>query len=229
MSVKILLVEDEAGIAEVMADLLRAEDYEVEICADGNRGLERALADSFDLLILDLMLPGKSGYEICHSVREAGYDGAILILTARGLIEDKVKGLRTGADDYLVKPFDPDELLARTEALLRRSGKASRTPVSKIRFGNVTVDFANNEIAKDGELVSLTAKEFELLRILVNRRGRTIAREEILAQVWREQPFITPRTVDVHMAWLRQKLEDQPQTPRFLLTVRGEGYRFNAG
>ncbi|HVJ45788.1 MAG TPA: response regulator transcription factor [Luteolibacter sp.] len=226
---KILLVEDEAGIAEVMADLLRAEDYEVEICADGNRGLERALADSFDLLILDLMLPGKSGYEICHSVREAGYDGAILILTARGLIEDKVKGLRTGADDYLVKPFDPDELLARTEALLRRSGKASRTPVSKIRFGNVTVDFANNEIAKDGVLVSLTAKEFELLRILVNRRGRTIAREEILAQVWREQPFITPRTVDVHMAWLRQKLEDQPQTPRFLLTVRGEGYRFNAG
>jgi len=229
MSVKILLVEDEAGIAEVMADLLQAEDYEVEICADGNRGLERALADSFDLLILDLMLPGKSGYEICHSVREAGYDGAILILTARGLIEDKVKGLRTGADDYLVKPFDPDELLARTEALLRRSGKASRTPVSKIRFGNVTVDFANNEIAKDGVLVSLTAKEFELLRILVNRRGRTIAREEILAQVWREQPFITPRTVDVHMAWLRQKLEDQPQTPRFLLTVRGEGYRFNAG
>ena len=229
MSVKILLVEDEAGIAEVMADLLRAEDYEVEICADGNRGLERALADSFDLLILDLMLPGKSGYEICHSVREAGYDGAILILTARGLIEDKVKGLRTGAEDYLVKPFDPDELLARTEALLRRSGKASRTPVSKIRFGNVTVDFANNEIAKDGVLVSLTAKEFELLRILVNRRGRTIAREEILAQVWREQPFITPRTVDVHMAWLRQKLEDQPQTPRFLLTVRGEGYRFNAG
>ena len=229
MSVKILLVEDEAGIAEVMADLLRAEDYEVEICADGNRGLERALADSFDLLILDLMLPGKSGYEICHSVREAGYDGAILILTARGLIEDKVKGLRTGADDYLVKPFDPDELLARTEALLRRSGKASRTPVSKIRFGNVTVDFANNEIAKDSVLVSLTAKEFELLRILVNRRGRTIAREEILAQVWREQPFITPRTVDVHMAWLRQKLEDQPQTPRFLLTARGEGYRFNAG
>lgn len=229
MSVKILLVEDESGIAEVMADLLRAEDYEVEISADGNRGLEMALADHYDLLILDLMLPGKSGYEICHDVRQAGYDGAILMLTARGLTEDKVKGLKTGADDYLVKPFDPDELLARTEALLRRSGKALRTPVSQMRFGNVSVDFSSGEISKNGFPVSLTAKEFELLRILVNHRGRAIPREEILARVWKEQPFITPRTVDVHMAWLRQKLEDQPQTPHHLITVRGEGYRFNAG
>jgi two-component system alkaline phosphatase synthesis response regulator PhoP len=229
MSVRILLVEDESGIAEVMADLLRAEDYEVEISPDGTLGLELALSGAFDILILDLMLPGKSGYEICADVREAGYDGGILMLTARGLIEDKVKGLKTGADDYLVKPFDPDELLARTEALLRRTGKTSRTPVSKIRFGNVSVDFANNEITKNGVSIALTSKEFELLRILVNHRGRAIARDEILARVWKEQPFITPRTVDVHMAWLRQKLEDLPQTPRHLLTVRGEGYQFNAG
>lgn len=228
MKARILLVEDEVGIAEVMADLLRAEDYGVEIANDGSKGLERALGGEFDLLVLDVMLPGKSGYEICNEVREGGYDGAVLMLTARGLVEDRVKGLKTGADDYLVKPFAPDELTARVEALLRRSGKASRTPVSRIRFGNVTVDFAGGTVEKDGAPLSLTGKELELLRVLVNRRGRAISRDEILAQVWKEQPFITPRTVDVHMAWLRQKVEEQPQSPRYLLTVRGEGYRFNA-
>jgi two-component system, OmpR family, alkaline phosphatase synthesis response regulator PhoP len=229
MSAKILLVEDESGIAEVMADLLRAEDYEVEIAGHGDLGLRRALDGSFDLLILDVMLPGKSGYEICHAVREAGYDGGILMLTALGLVGDRVTGLKTGADDYLVKPFDPDELLARTEAILRRSGKASRTPVSRIRFGPISVDFSSGVVLKDGEPLALTAKEFELLRMLVNHRGRVISREEILSTVWKEQPFITPRTVDVHIAWLRQKVEEQPQIPRYLLTVRGEGYRFNAG
>ncbi len=226
MAARILLVEDEAGIAEVLADLLRSEDHEVEIAVDGDGGLKRAVDGGFDVLILDVMLPGMSGYDVCHGAREAGYDGGILMLTARGQVGDRVKGLKTGADDYLVKPPDPDELLARVEALLRRSGKAQLTPVSKIRFGKMAVDFVKQIYEKDGRPLALSAKEAELLRLLVNHRGQVIPREKILAQVWKEQPFITPRTVDVHVAWLRGKIEENPQTPRHLLTVRGEGYRF---
>lgn len=226
MSARILLVEDEADLAEITADLLRAEGHEVEIAANGDRGWRKAVQGDFDLLLLDVMLPGMSGYEICHSLREQGYDGGILMLTARSQIDDRVKGLKTGADDYLVKPFVPEELLARIEALLRRSGKMSRTPVSKIRFGLVEVDFATGSATKGNEQLALTAKELDLLRVLVNHRGRSLSREEILSRVWKDQPFITPRTVDVHMSWLRQKVEEQPQSPKHLLTVRGEGYRF---
>jgi len=227
MTARILLVEDEAGIAEVLADLLRSEDHEVEIARDGNSGLRRAVDGTFDLLILDVMLPGMTGYDICHGAREAGYDGAILMLTARGQVGDRVKGLKTGADDYLVKPPDPDELLARVEALLRRSGKAPLTPVSQLRFGTIDADFARQVYQKDGRPLALSAKEAELLRLLVNHRGQVISRETILSHVWKEQPFITPRTVDVHIAWLRQKIEENVQTPRHIQTVRGEGYRFS--
>ena len=226
MSSRILLVEDEPGIAEILSDLLRSEGHDVTWAAEGNDGLKRASGEPFDLLILDVMLPGKSGYEICHAVRQQGYDGGILMLTARGQVDDRVKGLRTGADDYLVKPFDADELLARVDALLRRLGKSDLTPVMTISFGNVTADFSRGEFRKDGRLLPLSAKEGELLRVLVNHRGQVVSREAILAQVWKDQPFITPRTVDVHIAWLRQKIEEQTQTPRHLTTVRGEGYRF---
>jgi len=226
MAAKILLVEDEAGIAEVMADLLRSEDHEVEIATRGDTGLARALDGGFDVLILDVMLPGISGYDICHGAREGGYDGGILMLTARGQVEDRVKGLKTGADDYLVKPPDPDELLARVEALLRRSGKSQLTPVSKIHFGDIVIDFARQLYEKNGSPLSLSAKEAELLRFLINHRGQVIPREKILAHVWKDQPFITPRTVDVHVAWLRAKIEDHRETPKHLLTARGEGYRF---
>lgn len=226
MTARILLVEDEAGIAEVLADLLRSEDHEVVVAGDGSAGLTLAAEGRFDLLILDVMLPGMSGYEICHGAREAGFDGGILMLTARGEVADRVKGLKTGADDYLVKPPDPDELLARVEALLRRSGKAPLTPVSKIQFGSMTVDFAKQIYQKDGRPLAFSAKEIELLRLLVNHRGQVISRETILSRIWNDQPFITPRTVDVHVAWLRGKIEEVPQTPRFLLTARGEGYRF---
>lgn len=228
MTARVLLVEDEPGIAEVLTDLLRSEGHEVSWSAEGIGALKKASTEPFDLLILDVMLPGRSGYEICHAVREQGFDGGILMLTARGQVDDRVKGLRTGADDYLVKPFDPDELLARVDALLRRLGKSELTPVMMMSFGNVTADFARGEFRKAGEPLALSTKEGELLRVLVNHRGQVVSRETILAQVWREQPFITPRTVDVHMAWLRQKIEDQPQTPRHLTTVRGEGYRFEA-
>jgi two-component system, OmpR family, alkaline phosphatase synthesis response regulator PhoP len=227
MSARILLVEDEAGVALVVCDLLRAEGHEVESARDGKAGLQKATGSKFDLLILDVMLPEMNGFEICHAVREHGFDGAILMLTAKGQIPDRVQGLRTGADDYLVKPFDPDELLARVAALLLRVNKEQLTPVMRIEFGDVTADFAKMEFVKDGMQISLAAKEAELLRFLINHRGQIVSRENILKQVWREQQFITERTVDVHIAWLRQKLEDNPQSPRHILTARGEGYRFS--
>ncbi len=226
MSARILLIEDERGIADVLCDLLRSEDYEVKWAKDGAEGVRVALSERFDALVLDVMMPGKSGFEVCHLVREGGYDGGILMLTARGEVDDRVRGLRTGADDYLAKPFDAEELLARLNALLRRLRKVDLTPVMTIRFGKIAADFSRGEFLKDGEAISLSAKEGELLRLLVNHRGQVLSREAILAQVWAEQPHITPRTVDVHVAWLRQKIEEEPQSPRHLLTVRGEGYRF---
>ena len=227
MSSRILIVEDEPGILLVIADLLRAESNAVETAVDGREGLRRATKEKFDLLILDVMLPGLNGFEICHAVRERGFDGAILILTAKGQIRDRVHGLQTGADDYLVKPFNSDELVARVNALLRRVHKENLTPVMKFEFGNVTADFSQMEFFKNGEPVSLAAKEAELLRLLINLRGQILTRELILKHVWSEQPFITERTVDVHIAWLRQKLEDTPESPKYILTIRGEGYRFN--
>ncbi len=165
--------------------------------------------------------------EVCRGAREQGFAGAILMLTALAEIHDRVEGLQTGADDYLAKPFNSDELLARVTALLRRVHKADLTPALRIEFGNILADFAHGQILKQGRLVTLTTKETQLLRFLVNHRGQVLTRERILNRVWKEQPFITQRTVDVHIAWLRQKLEDDPQAPKHILTVRGEGYRFN--
>jgi two-component system, OmpR family, alkaline phosphatase synthesis response regulator PhoP len=226
MKSRILLVEDEAGVALVVSDLLRAEGHTVETAPDGKSGLRQAMEAKFDLLILDVMLPGLNGFDLCHAIRERGFDGAILMLTAKGQIPDRVHGLRTGADDYLVKPFDPDELLARVAALLRRVHKEQLTPVLHFQFGNVTADFDRMVFTKGGLPISLAAKEVELLRLLINHRGQVLTREQILQQVWSEQPFITDRTVNVHIAWLRQKLEEQPQSPKHILTARGEGYRF---
>lgn len=229
MNPRILIIEDEPGVVLVVTDLLQAEGYEVVSAGDGAAGLRAASDARFDLVILDLMLPKLGGMEVCHNLREQGFDGAILMLTAKGQTQDRVNGLKTGADDYVVKPFDPDELLARVGALLRRVGKETLTPVARIQFGNATADFARGQFTKNGEVVRLSAKEADLLRFLVNRRGQVLPRDLILQQVWKEQAFITPRTVDVHVAWLRQKLEDEPGTPKHILTVRGEGYRFEKG
>lgn len=227
MSARLLLVEDEPGVARVVGDLLRSEGHVVEIARDGATGFTLMTDGAFDLLILDVMLPGSTGFELCRAARERGFDGAILMLTARGEIRDRVQGLQTGADDYLVKPFDPDELVARVAALLRRVHKEQLTPVMRIDFGENTADFVRMEFSRRGRGLDLTGKEMELLRFLINHRGQVVTRDRILKHVWKEQPHITSRTVDVHIAWLRQKLEDEPQNPRHLLTVRGEGYRFN--
>jgi two-component system alkaline phosphatase synthesis response regulator PhoP len=226
MTARILLVEDSADVQLTVADLLRAHGHEVVASGDGQDGLRIANEQQFDLMILDVMLPGMDGFELCSAVRERGFDGAILMLTARAQVDDRVEGLRTGADDYLIKPFDPKELLARVSALLRRLGKTPLTPVLKFRFGDVVVDFERREVLRGGVVVNLAAKEMQLLRQLIDHRGRVLSREQLLLRIWQDQPFIGHRTVDVHIAWLRQKLEENPQVPRYIITVRGEGYLF---
>ena len=223
---RILLVEDEPDIALVVADLLVAQGHTVETAGTGPEGVRMATDSRFDLLILDVMMPGMDGFAVCRAMREQGFDGGVLMLTARSQVADRVQGLQIGADDYLAKPFDPNELLARVTALLRRVGKEQLTPVLRFQFGGVSVDFSKPSVTRNGVVVSLAAKEMQLLRCLIDHRGQVLTREWLLGQVWSQQPFITPRTVDVHVAWLRQKLEEEAQTPMHILTVRGEGYRF---
>jgi two-component system, OmpR family, alkaline phosphatase synthesis response regulator PhoP len=227
MSSRILLVEDEPGLVMTLTDLLSGEGYAVESAADGPGGLERALHERFDLIVLDVMLPGKNGFEVCRELRQRGSDVAVLMLTAKSQLTDRVVGLKLGADDYLVKPFEPPELLARIEALLRRIRKEKLTPVVSFQFGDVEIDFEDGAVRKAGAPVSLAGKEIELLRYLIDHRGKVVSREELLEGVWEYQPGVSSRTIDVHVAWLRQKLEDRPQNPRYIHTVRGVGYRFS--
>ncbi len=227
MSSRILLVEDEPGLVLTLSDLLSAEGYEVDSATDGPSGLAKAAKGPFDLIVLDVMLPGKSGLDVCRELRQQGKDVAILMLTAKTQLTDRVVGLKLGADDYLTKPFEPPELLARIEALLRRVKKENLTPVVRFQFGNVDVDFERGDVLKGGVPVSLAAKELELLRYLVDRRGNVVSRDELLEGVWNYQPGVSSRTVDVHILWLRQKLEDSPQAPTHIRTVRGVGYRFS--
>ncbi|HOL71274.1 MAG TPA: response regulator transcription factor [Bryobacteraceae bacterium] len=226
MSARVLLVEDEPGLVMALSDLLTSEGYTVETATDGDTAAAKAASEPFDIIVLDVMLPGKSGFDVCRELRQQGKDVAVLMLTARTQVADRVAGLKLGADDYLTKPFEPPELLARIEALLRRV-KNNRTPVSRFQFGDVEVDFDKGEATKGGVPVSLAGKELELLRWLINNRGKVVSRNELLEGVWEYQPGVSSRTVDVHIAWLRQKLEDNPQNPRHIHTVRGVGYRFS--
>lgn len=228
MNSRILLVEDEPGLSLTLSDLLAGEGYTVDTAADGPGGLAQALETHFDLILLDVMLPGMNGFEVCRELRQRGRDVAILMLTAKSQLADRVVGLKLGADDYLVKPFEPPELLARVEALLRRVKKENLTPVVSFHFADVEIDFESGDVRKAGAPVSLAGKEIELLRYLVDHRGKVVSREELLEGVWQYQPGVSSRTIDVHVAWLRQKLEDRPQTPRYIHTVRGVGYRFSA-
>ena len=228
MSTRILLVEDEPGLVLTLSDLLGGEGYEVESATDGPTGLTRALREDFDLVILDVMLPGKNGMEICRELRQQGKDFPVLMLTAKTQLTDRVVGLKLGADDYVTKPFAPPELLARIEALLRRVNKERLRPVVRFQFGDVDVNFETGDVQKAGEPVNLAGKELELLRYLIDHRGNVVSRDELLESVWEYQPGVSSRTIDVHVAWLRQKLEDTPQNPKHIHTVRGVGYRFSA-
>ena len=226
MPAKILVVEDEAGLIVALRDRLRKEGYLVSVAKNGVAGFERATNEKFDLIILDLMLPGKDGLAVCQKLRQMGFDTPILMLTARRQTMDKVAGLRTGADDYVTKPFQMAELLARIESLLRRSTQATTVMGNHYQFGSVHIDTRRVEVSRDGAPVALSAREFQLLRYFVEHRGATLSREELLREVWGYGVAPSTRTVDVHVAWLRQKLERDPKNPKWILTVVGLGYKF---
>ncbi|MFN7943341.1 MAG: response regulator transcription factor [Thermoanaerobaculia bacterium] len=225
---RILLVEDEPSLVLALVDRLLAEGYEVESARDGEAGLERGLSGSFDLVILDVMLPGRDGFEVCRELRARGVEIPILMLTARTQVVDRVVGIKLGADDYLTKPFEMIELLARIEALFRRSRAVVAEPSGTYSFGDVRVDFRRAEVFRGGRPVALSALEWKLLAYFVEHRGELLTRDRLLDEVWGYDSTPATRTVDVHVAALRQKLERHPARPEYLRTVHRRGYRFAA-
>jgi len=226
MSRSILLIEDEPGLVLTLKDRLTREGYEVDAAQEGNAGLAAALRGQADLIILDLMLPGRSGLDICRDLRQKGIETPILMLTARSQTVDKVLGLKLGADDYMTKPFEMPELLARVEVLMRRNRNAAGIGAAFYNFGNIEVDLRRASATRGGDTVALSTREFELLRYFIEHRGVAISRDELLSNVWHYDAGTTTRTVDVHVAWLRQKLEDDPKRPQWIMTVHGLGYKF---
>jgi two-component system alkaline phosphatase synthesis response regulator PhoP len=224
----VLFVEDEEALRMTVGDRLRSEGYGVECAANGDEGYEKATQLPFDLIILDVMLPKKSGFDVCRDIRKAGLITPILMLTARGQTSDKVNGLKIGADDYVTKPFHMQELVARVEALLRRAPIRPAVQAGVSEFGSVRVDLLGTEATRDGKSVNLSAREFQLLRYFIEHRGATLSRDELLKQVWGYSADMYTRTVDVHVASLRQKLENDPKQPQYILTVQGLGYKFKA-
>ena len=224
---KVLLVEDENGLVMTLTDRLTKEGYVVQSAADGKSGFCLATTERFDAIILDLMLPHSSGLDVCRDLRQRGIKTPLLMLTAKSQLVDKVLGLKLGADDYLTKPFEMPELLARLEALLRRSTVVTADASGQIvQFGDVTVDFRTAQVLRNGKPIEVSAREFKLLRYFLEHRGAAITRDELLNAVWGYESMPFTRTVDVHIAWLRQKVEPHPRRPQFILTVHGVGYRF---
>ncbi len=223
---RILVVEDHADLAFGLETALENEGFAVEIAADGSAGLDRAWGGGFDLIILDLMLPRLDGYRVLRALRGDGSEVPILVLTARGEEANKVQAFTLGADDYVTKPFGTLELIARVHALLRRARRGEGPSLPAVeRFGDIEVNPASRTVYQAGQLVALTPREFDLLLALIKRRGAVASRSDLLAEVWQYQPEIVSRTVDIHMAELRRKLEADPAHPRHLLTVWKVGYR----
>jgi DNA-binding response OmpR family regulator len=223
---RILIVEDNPDLAYGLRTGLEIEGYDVQVAEDGETGLDRARSWSPDLVMLDLMLPGMDGYRVLRTMREGGSDVPVLILTARGEEADKVLGFRLGADDYVTKPCGVLELLARVGALLRRSRIAERAGADGIeRFGSIEINPASRTVTREGTPVALSPKEFDLLLALVRRRGAVASRVELLREVWGHRVEVMTRTVDIHIAELRRKLEHDPSQPRHILTVWKAGYR----
>jgi len=221
---RILFVEDEPAFAVAMIDRLESEGYRVEWSQTGAAVSDIARRHSFDLIVLDVMLPEKNGFDICRDLRRDGVNTPVLMLTARGEVVDRVLGLKLGADDYLQKNCDPMELMARIEALLRRSASVVAAP-GRVEFDTVRVDFRKHEVTRDGKPLTLSPVEFRLLEYLIQHRGNVVTREELLEDVWSIQADTLSRTVDVHIAGLRRKIEADSRYPRFLLTVKGAGYK----
>ena len=223
---RVLLVEDEAGLRLTLSDRLGSEGYSVETAIDGEAGLARASTGGFDLIVLDVMLPRMNGFDVCREVRQRGVTTPILMLTARGQVVDKVVGLKLGADDYLTKPFETIELMARLEALLRRRPSGAQPGGDLYRFGEIAIDFRRMEVTRAGVPIDLSAREFKLLRHFIEHRGATLSRDALLADVWGYDETPMTRTVDVHIAGLRQKIESNSEAPEHILTIHGLGYKF---
>jgi two-component system alkaline phosphatase synthesis response regulator PhoP len=226
MSRRILIVEDEPGLVMTLSDRLTSEGYTVETAANGDLGFSRATTEKFDLIILDIMLPHRSGFDVCRDLRQRGVRTPIIMLTARGETADKVVGLKIGADDYVTKPFEMMELLARVEAQLRRGGSGGSSLHEGYEFGDIRIDFRRAEAFRGDDVIELSAKEFKLLRYLIEHRGVVLPRDQLLNEVWGYDASVTTRTIDVHVAWLRQKLEPNPRHPQFIQTIHGLGYKF---
>ena len=222
---RLLLIEDEPGLVLTLRDRLTREGYALESCSDGESGLERAAREAFDLVLLDVMLPRLNGFDVLRELRKRGVETPVIMLTAKGQVVDKVVGLKLGADDYVTKPFEMVELLARIEAKLRRAPAVAH-PSEGYHFDDVRVDFRRAEVTKGGEPLGLSAREFQLLKYFIEHRGATLTREELLNEVWGYNSMPSTRTVDVHVAWLRQKIEPNPRHPQYILTVHGMGYKF---
>jgi DNA-binding response OmpR family regulator len=220
---RILVVEDEPAIAGMLRDDLGLEGHEVVIAADGAAALTAA-GDRVDLLILDVMLPGRDGFEVCRELRRNGLRMPIIMLTAKTQESDKVLGLEIGADDYVTKPFSPRELRARVKAALRR---AAGEPPQTYRFGDVEVDFLRREVRRDGRPVEVTTLEFKLLSAFIRHRGRVLSRAQLLDEAWGPGVYVTDRAVDTHIVGVRRTIEPDPALPRYLVSVRGAGYRFD--
>jgi DNA-binding response OmpR family regulator len=221
---RILIIEDETPMRTALADLLAAEGHRTLSAADGESGLECALSEKPDLILLDVMMPRLDGFALCAELRRLANDVPVLMLTAKGQIEDRVNGLDVGADDYVVKPFSGEELLARVRALLRRVERKSKAR-TRLKFDEVEIDLTHQTATRNGEPLHLTAKEFAMLRLLTDAGGEPVSRERFLDVVWGYAAFPTTRTVDNHIASLRAKIEPNPDSPRWIKTVHGVGYR----
>lgn len=221
---RILIIEDETPMRTALADVLADEGYRALTAADGEIGLRKAIAEKPDLILLDVMMPKLDGFAVCAELRRLGHTMPVLMLTAKGQIEDRVNGLDAGADDYLVKPFSTEELLARVRALLRRAQRHGKSPV-KFKLGEVEIDLARQTATRGRKTVHLTAKEFAMLRLLAEADGEPVSREKFLDVVWGYAAFPTTRTVDTHIGSLRAKLEKNSESPRWLKTVHGVGYK----
>ena len=226
MSGRVLIVEDEPGLVLALTDRLGSVGYDVDVATDGDEAFARAKQEKYDLILLDVMLPKKDGFEVCRDLRKSGVTSAILMLTARDRTSDKVVGLKLGADDYLTKPFESAELLARVEALLRRTASPENKVPDPYSFGDVEVNLKSAEVFRAGERIKLSAREFKLIKHFIEHRGEVLSRDQLLDAVWGYNFIPSTRTVDVHVAWLRQKIEPDPHSPKFIVTVHGLGYRF---
>jgi len=226
VSARVLVVEDEPTLVLTLTDRLRAEGYEVESAETGDEGFKRAREGSFDVILLDVALPGKGGFDVLRDLRQQRVDTPVLMLTARGQVVDRVLGLKLGADDYVPKPFDMMELLARIEAVLRRRRSTAPAGSGVYSFGDVRVDFRRAEVSRGGAPVELSSLEFKLLRYFIEHRGALVSRQELLEHVWGYPGVLQTRTVDVHVASLRQKVERHPAKPEHIVTVHRMGYRF---